>query len=112
MPEPAVEVEITNFDKFLHTIVYALLAYLCLRALLNYGYSTSRIRLMLAAIAMSTLYGISDEIHQLFVPGRDACAVDAFFNFFGSIIGAYMYKHRVESLTLLGKDNNGANKTV
>ena len=39
------------------------------------------------------VYGITDEIHQSFVPMRDASAFDIFADGLGSFAGAYCNKH-------------------
>jgi VanZ family protein len=59
-------------DKLLHFCAYAVMGILFYRA-----YQTLRIKgdprlLMLISIVSASLYGISDEIHQYFVPFRDA----------------------------------------
>ena len=41
------------------------------------------------AILIATIYGITDEIHQLFVPGRTASVFDAFLDCIGAIIGSF-----------------------
>jgi len=89
---PPIEVKIRFFDKVLHLASYGILGWLLLRALFNYQYAVSRSRLLFIAIVAATLYGISDEFHQYFVPGRTACISDAIFNFFGAIIGTFIYK--------------------
>lgn len=38
----------------------------------------------------STSYGISDEIHQMFVPTRYCSVTDVWFNFVGSLIGVLL----------------------
>lgn len=48
-------------------------------------------RAALASIVLSTLFGLSDEIHQYFVPGRDASALDLLADFLGSAAGAAAY---------------------
>ena len=77
-----------NFDKVLHFLGYALLGALFLRAF----YTTSinhRLKLIFVlSVLFSALYGISDEIHQSFVPYRDASAMDALADFLGSAFGA------------------------
>jgi VanZ family protein len=40
------------------------------------------------AIALTTAYGATDEIHQLFVPGRSAEIYDLFADAIGGGIGA------------------------
>lgn len=63
-------------DKSGHSIGYALLGGLLLRAMAGgrlRGVTWTR---GLAAIVLATLYGVSDEFHQLFVPGRSADRYD------------------------------------
>jgi VanZ family protein len=45
-------------------------------------------RAVLAAVVISSLYGVSDEYHQLFVPGRSFDVFDMFADAIGSIVGA------------------------
>jgi VanZ family protein len=92
--EPAPGVEFPFVDKLLHLLVYTLLGYLVVRALLNYRYNLARTQLLVMAVLLGTFYGISDEIHQSFVPGRIACAADAFFDLVGSALGVYIYDRR------------------
>ena len=40
------------------------------------------------AIAISSLYGVTDEYHQLFVPGRTFDVLDMAADAFGSVLGA------------------------
>ena len=56
--------------SFGHSIGYALLGALLLRALARGRLSGVTWGRALAAIALATLYGVSDEAHQSFVPGR------------------------------------------
>jgi hypothetical protein len=72
-------------DKFAHCIEYSILAsliYLCLRRF-------SSGQQLFWAIVGSSLYGLSDEIHQSFVPGRHADYADLIADFVGSLIGAF-----------------------
>ena len=46
---------------------------------------------MILSITLSSLYGISDEIHQHYVPYRDADVMDALADIIGSIFGVYIY---------------------
>ena len=47
---------------------------------------------MILGIILSSLYGISDEIHQHYVPYRDADIMDALADIIGSIFGVYIYQ--------------------
>ena len=62
-------------DKLIHAGVYGLLGLLLLgtRRPLPDGYS---LRQALLAAGLASLYGISDEFHQSFVPGRQADPLD------------------------------------
>ena len=40
------------------------------------------------AVAISSLYGVTDEYHQLFVPGRSFDVLDMLADALGSVVGA------------------------
>lgn len=46
---------------------------------------------MILSITLSSLYGISDEIHQYYVPYRNADVMDVMADILGSIFGVYIY---------------------
>ncbi|MBS1152647.1 MAG: hypothetical protein H6Q89_4345 [Myxococcaceae bacterium] len=74
-------------DKLLHGIEYAILAFLIARAAVDPGEPKGSGAAVLAAIAAS-LYGVSDELHQSFVPGRSPDVYDALADAVGSGLGA------------------------
>ena len=76
---------IPHLDKALHAIAYALLAWLVARA----GRATTRGALALAAAA-AVLYGVSDELHQRFTPGRDADVWDLVADAVGAVAGVWL----------------------
>jgi VanZ family protein len=53
-------------------IEYAIFGFLLYLTLKNSPYPSFSVHAMLFAIAIGVLYGMSDEFHQLFVPGRSA----------------------------------------
>jgi VanZ family protein len=72
------------------------MAYAALGVLFFRAYRTLRIGnkhkiLILISILSSSVYGISDELHQYFVPFRQADVVDALANTLGSCIGVLLY---------------------
>lgn len=74
-------------DKAMH-----LTAYFILGVLLAHGvYPGSHKKRFALAFAIAALYGISDEIHQMFVPGRDASVFDWFADICGAWLGAFAY---------------------
>jgi VanZ family protein len=42
------------------------------------------------AVALASAYGITDELHQLFVPGRVSDPVDWLVDTLGAIVGVYV----------------------
>ena len=94
-----------NLDKILHMAAYAILGALFFRAL-----STGRFRkrlktAVILSILLSGLYGLSDEIHQAFVPGRSPEAADVLADFIGGILGVsygwFRFKRIDKSVDLL-----------
>jgi len=80
-----------SLDKLLHVACYALLGVLFLRALKTLPIKDNLKLVMTLSIVLSALYGISDEIHQHYVPYRDADIMDALADIIGSIFGVYIY---------------------
>ena len=63
------------WDKLLHAVGYAALGVLALRAF-HGGFARPRLRPTMLAGLVVVLWGVSDEFHQSFVPGRDPSALD------------------------------------
>ena len=86
-------------DKVLHFAAYGIMGILFYRA-----YQTLRIKnniqlLMLLSAVSASLYGISDEIHQSFVPFREADGADVIADTIGAFSGVYLYGLLVVSRT-------------
>ena len=69
-------------DKVIHALVYAMLALFSVRLLEKESWAPAPIGLW--AFLFSVFYGIFDEIHQSFVPGRDASALDVMADTLGA----------------------------
>ena len=83
-------------DKLLHVIEYAVLAALCYRAFRRViGRSNARVAIVITIVAAS-LYGVTDEVHQAFVPFRTATWLDWVADTAGGVIGAVGYARFVE----------------
>jgi VanZ family protein len=76
---------IWSYDKVLHAIEYAVLSALLFRALEG---PTTRVVL---AVLIAALYGVSDEVHQSFTPGRDVSGWDMVADAVGAVLGAAVY---------------------
>ena len=90
-PPPNITPHWPFMDKVLHFFAYALLGALFLRA-----FNTTQIQhdsklIIMLSIILSSLYGISDEIHQHFVPFRTADYKDALADIAGSILGVFIF---------------------
>jgi len=78
-------------DKMLHFSAYAVLAILVSRAFAILCFKNHLNLQIIFSIAASTLYGVSDEIHQHFNPFRNADIMDVLADMAGSIFGVYIY---------------------
>jgi len=83
-PQPWVD---TLLKKFGHAFSYGLLAWLFLRALRGREEAAAWQRLISALLA--TAYGASDELHQSFVPGRNASMLDVLIDGTGATLGMF-----------------------
>jgi VanZ family protein len=84
-------------DKVLHVTAYGIMGILFYRA-----YQTLRLKdnikmLMFLSVVSASLYGISDEIHQSFVPFRQAEVADAIADMIGAFSGVCLYQLLVVS---------------
>ena len=77
-------------DKLLHLGAYALLAILFHRALGQHRVGASPLKRAILTIAFTVLYGISDEFHQSFVPGRSPEILDVAADAAGGLIGVIL----------------------
>ncbi|RPH80856.1 MAG: VanZ family protein [Nitrospiraceae bacterium] len=79
-------------DKVLHAVEYAGLGGLCYRAFRWGASGQVASRALLFAITAASLYGITDETHQLFVPFRESSWQDWLADTAGAAIGALSWK--------------------
>jgi VanZ family protein len=83
--------DLAQFDhivrKNAHFFVYLFLGVLVFNALKRSG----RNRNILLAFMICVLYAISDEIHQMFVPGRGPGVKDVLIDSTGAIVGIGIY---------------------
>ena len=75
-------------DKGIHLLEYTVLGWLCAAASSRTWPSASVWRTVAFAVFISALWGLSDEIHQAFVPGRSSEVADVIADLFGSMAGA------------------------
>ncbi len=78
-----------SHDKIAHFAAYAVMAFLFARAC--YAHTSNLWKIVMFGFFISTFYGVSDEIHQKFVPGRVASIEDVIADAAGAMIGALVY---------------------
>ena len=78
-----------HMDKLLHALAFGLLGFLVLGGLRpgKDGYSRGQ---LLLAIAIAGIYGVLDEVHQRFVPGRMPDVLDVMADLVGAVLGVYL----------------------
>lgn len=75
-------------DKGVHAVEYGVLGVFLAHALSGTLVTLSRARLWLSAVALTVLFGMTDEIHQAFVPGRSSDVLDLAADAVGALFGA------------------------
>lgn len=75
-------------DKLIHLVVFGILGFLMMGTMKLSGGRYHHSQVWFAAL-MVALYGVSDEIHQYFVPGRSAEVLDAMADGIGGTLGAW-----------------------
>ena len=79
-------------DKVFHAVEYAVLGGLCYRAFRWNVNGQVASHALLFAIVTASLYGITDEVHQFFVPLRESSWQDWLADTTGAAIGALSWK--------------------
>jgi VanZ family protein len=74
-------------DLWLHAAAYAGLAVLAVRAVAGGLPPRVTPRIAAVAFAIAAGYGVTDETHQMFVPGRNADINDLYADATGALIG-------------------------
>ncbi len=75
-----------HFDKIVHMCMYVPLAFLFV---ISFKKSGLRKYVLIVAFLSAAMYGVTDEIHQLFVVGRDASVGDTIADLTGALIGSF-----------------------
>lgn len=75
--------------KLAHFSVYLVLGVLVSRALVKNGFKG---RVFLISFLICSTYAVTDELHQLFVPGRGCQIKDVFIDSLGAFVGILLNK--------------------
>ncbi|WP_339147928.1 MULTISPECIES: VanZ family protein [unclassified Sutcliffiella] len=90
-PQANINVEAISYfvRKNAHFFAYLLLGLLCLNAIRTSGVSLKKSAIF--ALFLSVVYAISDEVHQLYVPGRSGQFSDVILDSAGALTGIGLY---------------------
>lgn len=77
-------------DKIAHVILYTVLGYFLTRAMRSKGGLPGRAPLA-ATFVLGVAYGLTDELHQAFVPGRTPDPADLLADAAGVAMGIFVY---------------------
>jgi VanZ family protein len=91
MAEPVKLPSIPQIDKLLHGGGYSFLGVLFYRAYRSRWPSASGWTMANASLLSGSIYGMTDEIHQYFVPGRSADPWDWLADTVGVMLGVLAY---------------------
>ena len=87
-------------DKLYHILFYTPFGYFIARSLSRQNYFIKvKQKYLILAVLLGVLYGISDEIHQYYVPGRYSSFWDAVADGLGVCLGVYLYHYRFRIIT-------------
>ncbi len=91
-PAPEKLPQFSGADKLWHCLAYALMGMLFYRAFEATPIDLNDKGLLLLSIGCASIYGLSDEIHQYFVPARQASLADIGADICGSIVGVWVVR--------------------
>lgn len=91
--------KILSFDKLLHAFAYGVLAAAALFAVPVELRRRKPRLIFLLTILFCLLYGISDEVHQIFVPFRSPSCLDILADTVGAAIAVLLLQARQKRVT-------------
>jgi VanZ family protein len=100
LSDTAIHIIHLSIRKLGHLAEYFVLGLLVMRSLRKQYRPTLSRRHAVIAMALTSLYAMSDELHQALVPGRSASVVDVVIDVIGAIGGSfwlYLRKHDISS---------------
>mgnify|MGYP003443897534 CR=1 FL=1 len=88
--------------KSAHVIEYGIFFFFVYRALINSNVTKSRS--MWLSVLIAFMYGLSDEFHQSFTPGRGPKFTDVLIDTFGAILFIYGIVNNIKKMPKVVKD--------
>jgi len=81
-------------DIVFHFLAYSIFSFFLSRAIKNANLKIGKFKLIVFTALLVTFYGVSDEFHQSFVPGRSVSGFDVFIDSLGGFFGSLVFKWR------------------
>jgi VanZ family protein len=103
--------QLVAVDKLLHGIAYAILAGTFLYSLYPFIHDSNRAVTCIIVVVMCILFGVSDEFHQSFVPGRFVSAWDVAADGCGALLVVglwYKWSAKKRQELILTSDKKGS----
>ena len=89
---PAPKIDLFEIDKLYHLIEYSLLSFLLLRAFMNSPQKILSNDAIFFTVLATIIFGLTDEVHQAFVPGRSSSIADWVFDSLGAVAGVFAFR--------------------
>lgn len=82
------------FDKAIHIFIYIPLAFLC-----SFSFRKSGIKknVFILSFIITVFYGFTDEIHQIYVQGREFAAGDILADSLGALLGSWLERIKIKN---------------
>lgn len=87
--------KLVHIDKLLHFLAYIILGILTYRAFYSINNINSVFIKFLMSFVFASLFSLSDEIHQMFVPSRSAEFLDFLADLAGISVGMLSYTNHL-----------------
>ena len=92
--------QVIGLDKAAHLIAYSILAAAFLFAIQPFLHHSNRTAFAIAAILFCILFGVGDEFHQSFIPGRSVSVWDVVADCLGGLLVAVIWLKRSGTMLL------------
>ncbi len=76
----------------MHLLEYAIFGYLIARAAKNSSAWKLQAHFRIFAVCLAVVYGLTDELHQYFVPGREVEFLDILADGTGAFLGQMVFR--------------------
>lgn len=83
--------DVVDIDKLLHSLAYGCLAVTALFSISREFYCARPVRTGFLVVAFCFFYGVSDEVHQMFVPDRYSSVMDLVADTMGAVVAVILW---------------------